>query len=195
MGELASYQLSDFILFSQSAYYRLFELYNKAIWPLHILAFMFMLSIVYALWKKAFWSGRIIAVVLFISWIWVAIAFLFQWFYQIHIIANWYAYGYIVQAGLILWYGVIKNRLNAFLENRLRTNIGFGLLSFALLCYPFIALISGRSWMQSELFALTPEPTVLATIAILILYKAPKILYTIPVIWLLLSATTLVVME
>ena len=58
MGELASYRLSDFILFSQTAYYRQFELYNQAIWPLHLVAVLFSLLIGFALWKKPAWAGE-----------------------------------------------------------------------------------------------------------------------------------------
>lgn len=194
MGELASYRLSDFILFSQTAYYRQFELYNQAIWPLHIMAALFSLVILYALWKKPVWAGRLIAILLVVSWLWVAWAFLYQHFYQIHVVANWYAIGFVLQAGFITWYGVIKNRFTLFVRSRLRINIGAGLLFIALLFYPFIALITGRSWMQFEMFALAPDPTVLATLAILLFYKVPAVLYAIPIIWVLLSGMTLFVM-
>jgi hypothetical protein len=63
-----------------------------------------------------------------------------------------------------------------------------------LIIYPFIALLSGRSWMQFEMFALAPDPTALATLAILLFYKTPKVLYAIPGIWVLISGATLYVM-
>ena len=194
MVELASYRLSDFILFSGAAYYRQFELYNQAIWPLHIVALLFSLLIVYAHWKKPVWAGRLIATLLVVSWLWVAWAFLYQRFYQIHVVADWYALGFILQAGFITWYGVIKNRFTMCVSSRLRITIGSVLLFVTLLFYPFIAFISGRSWMQFEMFALAPDPTVLATLAILLFYKVPTVLYAIPFIWVLLSAMTLFVM-
>jgi len=194
MGDLASYRLSDFILFSQTAYYRQFELYNQAIWPLHCVAILFALMIFYLLWKNPVWAGRGVALLFVVSWVWVALAFLYQRFYQIHVVADWYAFGFILQAGLIGWYGVIKNRFTLSVESRLGVKIGSGLLFVALVFYPFIAVISGRSWMQFEMFALAPDPTVLATLAILLFYKAPFIIYVIPVIWMLLSAMTLFVM-
>lgn len=194
MGELASYRLSDFILFSQTTYYRQFELYNQAIWPLHIVVVLLALMIFYALWKKPAWAGRGIALILTVSWLWVAWAFLYQRFYQIHIVADWYALGFILQAGLIAWYGVIKNRFTLFVKSRLRLTIGSGLLFITLVFYPFIAAISGRHWMQLEMFALAPDPTALATVAFLLFYKASITLYIIPIIWILLSAMTLLVM-
>jgi hypothetical protein len=37
MFEWWTYRFSDFLLFSADTYYRLFELYNQAIWPAHVL--------------------------------------------------------------------------------------------------------------------------------------------------------------
>jgi hypothetical protein len=196
MGEITNYSLSDFILFSDKVYYRQFELYNHAIWPLHLIAIVFSLVIIYMLWKKpaAAWSGRLIAVLLTLSWVWVAWAFLYERFYQIHVVANWYALGFVLQAGLITWYGVIKNQFTLSEESRPRINIGLVLLFISLIIYPFIAFITGRSWLQFEMFSLTPDPTVLATIAILYLCKVSSVLYVIPIIWLLISGVTLIVM-
>jgi len=195
MDDLTSYRLSDFILFSQTVYYRQFELYNQAIWPLHLVAILSTCVIIYALWKKPVWAGRVITGLLVVSWCWVAWAFLYQRFYQIHVVANWYALGFILQAGLIAWYGVIKNRLVFFAGNTLRAKLGSGLLFIIFILYPFIPFITGRSWLQFEMFALAPDPTVFATLTILLIYKSPKLLYVIPIIWVFLSCMTVFVMQ
>ena len=88
MGDLATYILSDFILFSSSTYYRQFEIYNQAIWPLHMVAVLFACFVIYATWKKPASATRVIAAVLMISWLWVAYAFLYQRFYQIHVVVR-----------------------------------------------------------------------------------------------------------
>lgn len=194
MGELTTYQPSDFILFSQSAYFRQFELYNKAVWPLHIIAILFSVVITYALWRKFVWTGRLIASLLVVSWLWVALAFLYHRFFQIHIVADWYALAFILQAAFLAWYGIFKNRLNFFVDNQNRIKIVSLLLFVAILFYPFIAFLSGRSWMQFEMFSLAPDPTALATIAILLFFQAPVVLYIIPLMWLIVSAVTLFIM-
>lgn len=195
MGELASYRLSDFILFSETVYYRQFELYNQAAWPLHGVAILFSLLIGYALWKRPAWAGRVISGLLVVSWLWVAWAFLYQRYNQIHVVAEWYALGFVLQAGLLAGCGVIKNRLALCVTSQPRLLIGAWVLFIALVFYPFMPLLSGRNWLQFEMFALAPDPTVLATLAILFIYKAPKGLYVIPVIWVIVSGTTLFVME
>ncbi len=194
MGDLTSYRFSDFILFSQTVYYRQFEIYNLAIWPLHLVALLCSFVIIYALWKKPVWAGRCIAAILVLSWLWVAWAFLYERFYQIHVVANWYALVFVLQAGFIAWYGLINNQFKIFVKSALRIKIGFGLLLISFILYPFFPYLSGRSWQQFEMFALAPDPTVLATLAILLIYKSPKSLSVIPIIWVFVSGMTLYVM-
>ena len=193
MGDLTTYRLSDFILFSKTAYYRQFELYNHAIWPLHVVAILFSCVIIYVLWKRPVWAGRLVAIILVLSWLWVAWEFLYLRFYQIHIVANWYALGFILQAGLIIWHGVIQNRFNVFTTSPWGIKMGSGLLFISLIMYPFIPVIIGRRWQQFEMFSLVPDPTVLATLSILLFYRSPKVLYLIPIIWILISGVTLFV--
>src|SRR5258707_3483029 len=45
MSEWWTYSLSDFLLFSPHTYYRLFELYNLAVWPWHVLAIVLGLAV------------------------------------------------------------------------------------------------------------------------------------------------------
>jgi len=194
MSEWSGYSLSDFILFSETTYYRMFELYNQSIWPLHLVAILFALMIGYTLWKRPAWAGRVISALLVVSWLWVAWAFLYERFYKIHVVADWYALGFVLQAGLITRYGVIKNCFDELVSSQSRKWLATALLALALIGYPFIAVISGRSWMQFEMFALAPDPTVLATLAILLFYKSPAVLHAIPLIWVLISGVTICVM-
>jgi len=192
---MSSYSLSDFILFSETTYYRQFELYNLAVWPLHLIAVLFLLLILYTLWKKPVWSGQLNAMLLVIAWVWIAWAFLYQRFYLIHVVANWYAWVFVLQAGLIAWYGLVKKQLIICRKSLLRISLSFVLLFISFILYPFLALLSGRSWLQFEMFALAPDPTVLGTIAILLINKAPRFLYVIPVLWGVISYSTLLVMS
>ena len=53
---------------------------------------------------------------------------------------------------------------------------------------------TGRNWQQFEMFALAPDPTAVVTLGVLLFYRAPVVLFVIPVLWLLISFTTLIVM-
>ena len=57
MGDWWSYTPSDFLLFSARTYYRLFELYNRAIWPAQILALLLGLVILWRLHRGGASTG------------------------------------------------------------------------------------------------------------------------------------------
>jgi hypothetical protein len=62
---------------------------------------------------------------------------------------------------------------------------------------PATAYLTGREWMQAELFAMTPDATALATLGLLLLAKgrAAVRLVMIPVAWCLVTGATLWVLD
>ena len=75
MAEWWTYALSDFLLFSPRTYYRLFELYNAAVWPEQVLAAAAGLAIAAMLRKPRPWQGRVVAGLLAACWLWIAWAY------------------------------------------------------------------------------------------------------------------------
>jgi hypothetical protein len=66
------------------------------------------------------------------------------------------------------------------------------LLLFALLAYPLLGAISGRSWRQMEMFGVAPDPTAVATLGLLLLAaRITWLLLPIPLIWCAVSGATL----
>jgi hypothetical protein len=71
------------------------------------------------------------------------------------------------------------------------------LLVLAWLGYPLLAYLQGRGWSQAEVFGMAPDPTALATLAILQLCGARQLwwLFPLPVAWCVISGVTLWTME
>ena len=71
------------------------------------------------------------------------------------------------------------------------------ILMGALLALPLTAHLTGRAWMQAELFAMTPDATALATLGLLLLAKGRTAVWlaVIPVAWCLVTGATLWVLE
>jgi Family of unknown function (DUF6064) len=76
MSEWWTYSLSDFLLFSPRTYYRLFELYNLAVWPWHALAIVLGVAVLVLWLRGGAWQGRIVAGILAACWLFVAWAYL-----------------------------------------------------------------------------------------------------------------------
>ncbi len=76
---------------------------------------------------------------------------------------------------------------------RLQQRAGLGLFLFALLIFPFVGPLLGRSWAQAEVFGMAPDPTALATLGVLLLAAVRALwwLFPIPVAWCLISGATL----
>src|SRR5215471_12712971 len=101
MSEWWTYTLSDFLLFSPSTYFRLFELYNAAIWPLQLAAVA--LGLVSAILLVRGKGARAIAAVLAAAWAWVAVAFLARRYATINWAAVYFAWAFGLEAALLAW--------------------------------------------------------------------------------------------
>jgi hypothetical protein len=194
MSVWLSYSLTDFLLFTPHTYYRLFELYNYAVWPLHLVAGALGLALLVLLHRGGAWRGRAIAGILAACWLWVAWAYLYERYDTINWIAHYLAIGFAVQAALLVVSGVILNRFTP--AGGLAGYAGTGLVAFALLVQPLAAPLSSRAWTEIEFFGIAPDPTVAATIGALIAMRRAHVpLLVIPLLWCALAGLTLWAME
>lgn len=197
MSDWWTYGPRDLLLFSPETYYRLFELYNLEWWPLQAVA----LALGATLWllcrRGGERAGRAIAAILALCWLWVAWAFHDQRYASINPAADYFAWGFAVQALLLLWAGAVRGRLAPAPPTRLQQRAGLGVFLFALLIVPLIGPLLGRSWTQAELFGVAPDPTALATLGVLLFAGARPVwwLFPIPVAWCVISGVTLWAME
>ena len=197
MSEWWTYGLRDLLLFSRQTYYRLFELYNLEWWPLQIVALALGAAILALGRRNGDRVGRAIAAILALCWLWVAWAYHAQRYASINWAASYFAWAFVVEALLLLWLGVVRGRLTPAPASQMQQRAGLGLLLFALLIFPLVSPLLGRSWTQAEVFGMAPDPTALATLGVLLLAGVRTVwgLYPIPVAWCLISGATLWAME
>jgi hypothetical protein len=193
MSEWWTYSLSDFLLFSPRTYYRLFELYNADIWPGQVAALVLGFAILVLLRSQGAQRGRIIAGILAACWLWVAWGFLYTRYATINWAASWFATIFAVQALLLILVGVIAGKLSFGAGGH---RAGLGLVVFALLIQPLIGPLVGRKWTEVELFGLAPDPTVVATLGVLVVaspgvgWGARWLLLVVPILWCAISGAT-----
>ena len=197
MSEWWTYGPRDLLMFSAQTYYRLFERYNLDLWPLQILLLVLGVTVLALWWRDGDRAGRAIAVILAVCWLWVAWGFHWQRYASINLAASYFALAFVVQALLLLWLGVVRGRLTPVPATRLQQRAGLVLFLFALLAFPLMGPMLGRSWTQAEVFGMAPDPTALATLGILLLAGARPAwgLFPIPVAWCVISGATLWAME
>jgi hypothetical protein len=197
MSEWWSYRLSSFLLFSERTYYRLFELYNRDLWPAHVVALALGIAILVCLCSHAGWRGKAVAAMLGACWLWVAWAYLAERYASINWAASYFALGFAIEALLLLWAGVVRDDMAGIPSASTAPIAGISLFLFALIVQPLIGPMLGRSWLQAEIFGMAPDPTVVATLGIMLLVerRGRWLLMVIPLAWCLISGTTLWTME
>src|SRR5262245_21982907 len=98
MSEWWTYRLYDFLLFTPRTYYRLFELYNAAIWPAQFVAIALGVLLLLMCARRA---GRPATMLLAALWIWVAVAFLALRYATINWAATYAAWAFGAEAALL----------------------------------------------------------------------------------------------
>ena len=198
-----SWAPEDFLLFAPRAYWRLFALENAAAWPAQILLLAAGLALVACLLRGPRPSGRwtgpalglALGLVLGAAWLWAGWQFLALRYGAINWAAPMLAWGFYAEGALLATLG-LSGRLDPVGRGK-RAQAGIGLLAAALFAWPLLAPLDGRPWHEAEVFALAPDPTAIATLALLAL--APRgrgtvLLCIVPALWLAVSALTLFTM-
>jgi len=213
MSEWWTYRLYDFLLFTPRTYYRLFELYNAAVWPAQIAAVALGLWLAWLSARSPLTlslsrrssggrggregrGGAAAAAVWILAgvWLWTGIAFLWMRYATINFAAKYAAWAFVVEAGLLAWTalrGAFDPPAGAI------GRAGVGLVLFAVLIEPLSAPLLGRPLRQVELFGLTPDPTAVATLGVLLALRPTRrwLLMIVPVLWSALTGLTLLAMS
>ena len=190
-----SWALEDLLPFEAQVYWRLFALENEAAWPAQPLLLAAGAALVLCLLRGRRPSARWLGPVLGAAWLWAGWHFVALRYGTVNWAAPTLAWGFHAEAALLAALGLSGRP--AFAARGWRARAGIGLLAAALLVWPLLAPLDGRPWREAEVFALAPDPTALATLALLALGRRSPwtaLLGIAPALWLALSALTLVTM-
>ena len=197
MSEWWTYRLSDFLMFSPGTYWRLVELYNRDVWPTQVVAFAAGLVSLWLAGTRRAGAGRVLAALLAAVWLWVGWAFHWQHYATINWAAPYFAVAFGIQAALLLGLCILSRDAHPPSPGVVAQNLGWLLAVSGVLLYPLGGLLAGRPWTQAEVFGITPEPTALASLGLLLASGQPPsralryLLAIIPTLSLLVGAATL----
>ncbi len=179
------------LAFTPEVFLSLFEQYNTAIWPLQIVAYALGVLAVFLTLRPGRVAGRLVAAVLAEFWLWIGVVYHFVFFATINFAAPVFGVVFIVQGLLLAWTGVVRGRLDFRFRGDPAGWIGLGFALFAMAIYPLLGLLAGHVWPRAPMFGVTPVPTTIFTIGLLLLtaHRVPLSLMAIPVLWSLVGGT------
>ncbi len=162
-----------------------FEQYNQAIWPMHIVAYILGIAAIFLAAKKTRYSNQAISVILACFWAWIGIVYHLMYFSTISGAAIGFGSLFIVQAIVWLVFGVIRPKLSFQLDTNPYALTGVVLIVYAMLVYPLIGTLLGHGYPRSPSFGVAPCPTTIFTFGLLLWTTArvPKTVLIIPFIW------------
>ena len=194
MSEWWTYELSDFLLFSERVYVRLLELHNGALWPAQIGTLILGCTMLYALHGRARHGARLVPLALGALWVWIAWAFFWQRYATINWAAPYVAPVFAVQGIALAALGARRGLVLPGSEDRSASfRAALIVLASCLFAYPLLAPALGRPLAAAEVFGIAPDPTAAATLAILAMHRgsARWLLMMVPLAWSIVTGLTL----
>lgn len=175
--------------FTVDQFLGVFEKYNQAIWPMHVVAYILGIAALVLVVKKTPYSDRAISMILAFLWAWVGIVYHLMYFSTINGAALGFGVLFIVQAVLWIIFGVVRPKLSFQWETNPYTIIGAVMIVYAMVVYPILGTLLGHGYPRSPSFGVAPCPTTIFTFGLLLLTtaKVPKSLLVIPFLWSLLG--------
>lgn len=194
MREWWTYSLSDFLMFSLRTYYRQFELLNRDLWPLQLLTLGVGALVARAMLRPAPAQHRKVFVLLGVAWLWVAWAYHADRYADINTGAPYFAAAFCVQGLLLAWMG-LRRGAAALAAQGVPGRLALAIVMAAVVVFPLLAPLSGRSWWQAQVFGVAPDPTCAATLGVLLFWRSPWFLWVVPLLWSAASAATLMTLQ
>lgn len=196
---LFSYSIIDFIPVEAEIYIRLFERANAMLWPLPListLAVIFLACLPF-LKKNHYFIYFCSLTIVSASWLLVGFVFFLQLLSELTWVGHYLGIIFMLQGVLLLLNSCLMFRKSALscvqiysqLQSQKSQFIWAAALVLFISSYAMVPWLSQRSWQSIELFAIAPDPTCLATIAVILATRAlPRWLLIIPLLWCLVSA-------
>lgn len=165
--------------------------YNAAVWPGQPIALALALAALWLAVTPRRWSARVAGAVLAAGWLWCGLVFFLRHWAQLDFMAPVYAAAFLLQAALLLV--LLAGRRRVFRAPSAAVGIaGLALAVLALFGLPLISGLGEAGFAAARIVGLAPGPTVLFTLALLLLLEGrpPWLLLPIPLLWCAVAAVT-----
>ena len=175
------------IPFTIEQFMQVFERYNNAIWPGHVLIYLAGLTAIALAFKRGAVRSKLISLILAALWLWMGIVYHFIFFSTINKAARLFGALFIVQSLIFIFAGM-SSKLSFEFRPNVQGILGAVLITYALVLYPLIATFYGHLYPAAPTFGV-PCPTTIFTFGVLLGAGINIRIYMliIPVLWSLMG--------
>lgn len=174
--------------FTDTQFLDAFGRYNSLLWPAAAVLWVASAVLVAIALRRREAPHRAISLLLAFLWAWSAIAYHAAFFTEINPAAWLFAAFFLIEAGLLLWTGVMKEELRFSMASSGRHAAAGALILFGL-AYPFINLLQGLTFPRMPTYGV-PCPTTIFTAGMLLAAeRLPRRLIVIPFVWALVAGS------
>jgi hypothetical protein len=176
--------------FTRDEFFDVFAAYNERLWPfalaLWLLTAYTLVRLIRARSSGPWWIPELLA----IHWAWAGLAYHAAFFSSINPAAWVFSGLFVLEAGLLLWYGVVQGHLELSRGLLFRRLFSLGLIVYALL-YPAIVRAEGHAFPRLPTFGV-PCPTTILTIGFLLAAgrSLPRVVAVIPLLWAFIAGSS-----
>jgi hypothetical protein len=176
--------------FTAEQFVDVFAGYNEAFWPAPIFAYALAAIALAAALRGGRVGEFIVGAVLASFWLWTGIAYHWLFFTAINRVAWVFGAFFVAQGVLLLWFGLVRSSLRFGYRPGLKSAVGFLLIVYAAVVYPFVGYAAGYVYPRVPTFGITPCPVTIFTFGMLLLsYPVRLAVLSIPVLWSLIGGS------
>ena len=170
--------------FTTDQFLNVFEIYNRAVWPMQIVLVLLALWAVFLAIKSGPLSSKAVSLSLAFLWLWMGIAYHLIFFTGINKAAFIFGAAYLIQAAVFFFAGVVRMDMSHRARWDRNGIIGGFFIAYALIAYPALGYLFGHTYPRSPTFGL-PCPTTIFTFGVLLWAdrKVPLYVLWVPLIW------------
>ncbi len=175
--------------FTHEQFLDVFARYNSALWPAVVAIWLASAALVVRLLRTGRATSRSISTLLAIHWAWSGAVYHAAFFTSVNPAAWLFAAFFLLEAALLAWWGVLRQRLRFSLTRGLRGIAASAFLVYSL-GYPILSFAGGLVFPRAPTFGV-PCPTTLLTAGFLLAAEAPfpRPILVIPILWALVGGS------
>lgn len=183
--------------FTSEQFLAVFVNYNRAIWPIQLIAYLLGGLAVALLLLKRREGDRVISGALAAMWLWTGVGYHGLWFSAINQAAYLFAALFILQGCYLLYAGVYGGQIRFGRRSDLTTWVGAAFMSYSAIVYPLMGMTTGHHYPEMPMFGVTPCPVTIFTFGLLLLTvrPVPRWLLVVPFVWSLIGGSAAIVLN